>query len=286
MTEDQLCTVAGCDRPTHDGWYVCEPCGRELAERLAETRWMLDELDIVITKQTRYTTSAGKIARASDEQPIPFNVKASEQRRYLVTAIATAARLVIDEHPEWLTDRFWAKHDEHRRDSPAVAAAWLEHRIAGLRLHPLGGQARDEIMRHWSTCTWLIDRPRDRRYLGTCKTNWQGNECGGRIFQHNGAPEAHCDICGGEYEAEALTEVLIAEASGSLVTASEAAMLAMMLALPVGRTEVRRLVNVWVSRGVVETRDHASENGHPRVRFGDVTIRLIEKFETEDTRAS
>ena len=41
------CTASGCDRPTHDGWYICHRCGEELAQTLTDTAWLLDELDIV-----------------------------------------------------------------------------------------------------------------------------------------------------------------------------------------------------------------------------------------------
>lgn len=282
MTDANLCTVTGCDRPTHDGWYVCQTCSDELTGRLTDFAWMLDELDLVVSLQTRYAVSAGKV-QTSDNHPLILNMKASEQRSYLVNAIATAARLVIDTHPEWREDRFWQSNRRSPKSEYVACAAWLSDRISGLRLHPAGGECRDEIMRHWVACEWMIDRPRDRRYLGTCDKDWEGNDCGGRIYQLGDKPEARCDTCSGERDADALREVLIREAGDKLTTASEAAMLAMMLGLPVGRTEVRRLLNVWINRGVVETRDHASENGHPRVRFSDVTVRLIERFDADDT---
>lgn len=275
-----LCTVTGCDRPTHDGWYVCEQCGRDLSERLAEVRWMLDELDVVIAKQTRYTSSAGKIARASDEQPLPFHVKASEQRAYLITAIATAARLVIDEHPEWLSDRFWVKRDEPRHESPPLAAAWLEHRITGLRLHPLGGEARDEIMRHWVACEWLIDRPAERRYLGECATDWEGNDCGGRIYQRGGKPEAKCDTCSGEYDADRVAKLeadLIERLNGHLVTAAEAGRLSTYMDLSMSAFEVRKRVNRWHSDKRLEAvGTEGSEDSESRFRFSEIHWLLVQ----------
>jgi hypothetical protein len=279
---DNLCTVTKCDRPVHDGWYVCEPCGADLAERLSDIAWILEQIDLVMSQQTRYGQTAGKVAAASDEQPIPYNVKASEQRAYLVNAISSAARLVIDENPKWRADPFWRAIDDSSKTAPRASscASWLAHRIAGLRLHPLGGVSRDEIMRHWAACEWLIDRPPERRYLGICATDWEDQPCGGRIYQHNGKPEARCDTCGGLREAEALREVLMAEARDRHVTAAEASLLSTYLGLSIGRTAVRKLVNNWIHRKVIETRAHDDQDGESRVLFGDVMDRLA-RFETE-----
>jgi hypothetical protein len=271
------CTVAGCDRPTHDGWYVCESCGRDLAEALTDFAWMLDELDIVISLQARYATTAGKVARSDDEQPLPYNVKASEQRAYLVNAVATACRMVIDAHPEWLGDMFWARRDEPRHLSPVLAAAWLQHRLAGLRLHPAGGELREEIMRHWAACTWIIDRPAERRYLGICDRDEDYTKCGGRIYQRNGKPEARCDTCGrqyGELEVQLLQAIMVERLNGHQVTAAEAANLSTYMDLSIGRHEVRKRVNRWHS-------DHRLEpvgevDGQVRFRFSEIHWLLIQ----------
>jgi len=237
---------------------------------------------MVVSQQTRYATSAGKVGGASDDQPLPFNVKAAEQRAHLINAISAAARLVVEANNHWRADTFWTAIADTTRPAPGPAscAAWLSHRVAGLRLHPLGGVSRDEIMRHCASCTWLVDRPPERRYLGTCTTDWEGNACGGRIYQHNGKPEARCDTCGSLRDADALRDVLLTEARDRHVTAAEAALLSTYLGLSIGRTTVRKLVNNWTHRKVIETRDHASEDGDPRVLFGEVMDRLA-RFETE-----
>ena len=57
-TDETICTTRGCHRPS-DGWFVCATCGKELEKLLAETVWLLDDLDIAITRQARFTTANG-----------------------------------------------------------------------------------------------------------------------------------------------------------------------------------------------------------------------------------
>lgn len=275
---DRLCTVTGCDRPTHDGWYVCQTCGDELGERLADLAWMLDQLDLVISLQTRYAVSAGKV-KGSGDVPLPLNLKAAEQRAYLTMAVVNAARMIIDEHPEWRGDPFWAAVDDPRRPlpGPAVCAAWLEHRIAGLRLHPAGGEARDDIMRHWVACEVIVDRPRERRYLGECEVDWEGNPCGGRIYQRGGKPEARCDTCTGEYDEAAVSELekaMVEKLNGHQVTAAEAANLSTYMDLTIGRTEVRKRVNRWHSDKRLEPVGEVGDE--VRFRFSEIHSLLMQ----------
>lgn len=276
MVSENLCTVTCCDRPTHDGWYVCQTCADELTERLTDFGWMLDELDLVVSLQTKYAVSAGRV-KTSDSHPLIVNLKASEQRSHLVNAIASAARLVIETHPEWREDRFWQSNRRSPNSEYTACAVWLSDRISGLRLHPLGGVCRDEIMRHWVACEWVIDRPPERRYLGECQTDWQGNDCGGRIYQRGGKPEARCDTCSGEYDEVAvagLQRAMIEKLNGHQVTAAEAANLSTYMDLTIGRAEVRKKVNRWSSDKRLDP--VAEVEGEVRFRFSEIHDLLLQ----------
>lgn len=231
--EMTLCMVMECNRPS-DGWIVCRTCGNRLQEHLRDAGWMLDELDLVMSQQTRY---ADKAHGKSAETALAYNAKASEAYTALVHAIGTSARLVAD-HNGWDMDA-----------STAVGTAdWLERRIASVRLHVGGGDMYGEIMSAWKAAIQVIDRPAARQYLGQCEQDPEGVDCGGRIYGREGKPHARCDTCGGIYEAEALRTYLVRELEAKLLTAAEIARLSTYLGLHMNREQVRKRINQWHTR--------------------------------------
>lgn len=257
MKELTICEVASCDRPS-DGWIVCATCGRHLSEVLNDMGWMLEELDNVITGQVRYVTEA---SAKSAETPMPFDPKASDTRAYLVGEISTSVRLIED-----------ANGWDSGATTDRGAALWLAHRVSAVRLHVAGGDIVDGIMRWWAAAQWVIDRPLQRQFLGDCATDWQGNDCGGRIYGRASKPEAKCDTCGGVYQAEALRAHLLKELDDRLASAAEIARLSTYLGLTQARDQVRKRINQWASRGqlVEHTKD-----GETVFRFGEIYPRLL-----------
>lgn len=254
MTEElTICLVASCDRPS-DGWYVCRTCGDTLARVLTDMGWMLDELDTVISQQTRYVSqSSGKSA----DTPMMFNVKAAETRAYLMGEVATGVR-VIEESNGW---------DSHA-GSEKAAALWLGEKVSAVRLHPAGSDIIDGIMRWWAAGMWVIDRPAQRQFLGECGVDPDGLACGGRIYGRAGKPEASCDTCGGVYQAEVLRERLLKELDDRLCTPAEIAHLSTYLGLMSGREQVRKRINQWAARGRID--GHEEPEKPTRYRFGKV----------------
>lgn len=265
--EMTLCQVASCDRPS-DGWFVCRTCGEAFGTLLAEMPWMLEQLDLVVSRQTRYTTqSSGKAA----ETPLMFNAKASDVRGRILTELDTAVRLVADAN-EWEPDHV----------DGATAAYWLDHRISALRLHAIGGEIINSIKSWYSMGMVLIDRPVPRQYLGDCINEQDDETCPGRIYGH-GRPEARCDTCGMVYQADELRDRLLAALHDRNCTASEIARLSTYLGLPLDRERVRKVINQWHKRGqIVSKNPRAIEEAKaalargetvpqpdPEFRFGD-----------------
>lgn len=259
MSERELtiCEATGCDRPS-DGWIICGSCGDDLVKMLSDMGWMLEELDNVISGQIRYVDQA---TAKSAETPMPFDPKASEVRSYLVNELTTAVR-IIEEANQW----------ESGASSERAAASWLAHRVSAVRLNVAGGDIIDGITRYWTAAEWIIDRPLQRQYLGDCVTDWQGNPCGGRIYGRATKPEARCDTCGGEYQAEALRARLLRELDDRICTASEIARLSTYLGLTQNREQVRKRINQWSARGQIQK--HLTE-GEMRHRFGEVHPMLM-----------
>jgi len=261
MSVFTICEVHSCDRPS-DGWFVCPTCATTFTQTLAETPWMLDELDTVIAQQTRYVDqSSGKSA----ETPMMFDVKASETRGSLVNEIETAARMIAEANQ-------WAP----KYKTPAGCAIWLERSISAIRLHPAGGDMVSGISAWFAASMWLIDRPAQRQFLGDCAVDPDGQACGGRIYGKAGKPEARCDTCGGIYRADQVRERLLKDLDDRLCTPSEIAHLSTYLGLSANREQVRKRINQWASRGRIAANAQRDENGDEldpdvkRYKFGKV----------------
>lgn len=265
---ETICQVATCDRPSDD-WIVCKTCATAFEKVLAEVPWMLDELDTVITQQTRYTTnSSGKSA----EQPMAFNVKASDMRGQLVMHLDTAARMIAEANGWNLT-----------HTDAAGASRWLMRSLTAIRLHEAGAQIVDEITATNAGCLWVIDRPAAKQYLGDCtmvfKVEDLDEPCQGRIYGRQGKDRAACDTCGTEWEADALRTMLLKQLDDRLCTAAEIAHLSTYLGLVDGREKVRKRINQWAIRGRIEA--HESEDGAVQFRFGTVYVMLAQDDTTK-----
>lgn len=261
MSEATAC-AASCGRPS-DGWIVCKQCSEHLKGVLVDMGWMLDELDTVITGQARYVDDAsGKAA----EMPMVFDVKASETRAYLVNEISTAVRLIEDAN-KWKSGA----------TSEKVAAAWLLEKVSAIRLHPAGGDIVDGIMRWWAAAMMVIDRPAQRQYLGDCGVGEGDVACPGRIYGRAGKPEARCDTCGATYEADEMREWLLKRLDDQLCTAAEIARLSTYLGLDIGRDQVRKRINQWHKRGVIQRKGGAEDS--PEFRFGEA-LALLARHDT------
>lgn len=267
MTDVTICQAAACMRPSDD-WILCRDCGRVLTEVLTDMGWMLDELDLVLTGQVRYVSqSSGK----SSETPMPFDVKASETRAYLMAELATAVRL-LEEANGW----------DARATTERAAALWLREKVSAIRLHPAGADIIDGILRWWAAAQWVIDRPSQRQYLGDCDVDPEGITCGGRIYGRAGKPEAKCDTCGGFYEAEALRKNLLDQLEGRMLTAAEIAHMSTYLGLVSDRQAVRKRINQWASRNRITSHVNAKTEATEH-RFGEVYVMLLQDDATRQS---
>lgn len=259
--ETTICQVASCLRPS-DGWIVCQHCGDVFVDMLTEVPWMLDQLEIVVLGQTKYTRiAAGKSA----ERPLPVNLKASDTRDALANEITTSARMIAEVNG-------W----EFEAATTKQAALWLAHRVSAVRLHVAGGEVVDGISRWYAAAMYVIDRPLMRQFLGDCGESWDGEECSGRIYGKQGKPEARCDTCGSVYEAEALRKWLLMQAMDRLMTSAEIGDMSPLMGTG-SPDRMQNRIYKWHQRGRITSRG-VRENS-PLFRFGEVYDLLTEQGE-------
>src|SRR5262245_44643874 len=111
------CGVSRCGRPVSDQATVCGTCTGELRSVLAEIPWLVDDLDLVISRQTRYAPASG--SRSSDK-PVVFHVKASEVASDLFAKLHLWVGLLLEEYPGW---------DPPYGHRPSALSMWLRTRI-------------------------------------------------------------------------------------------------------------------------------------------------------------
>ena len=249
-----------CGKPTRDAAYVCDPCGDELAKALGEVPWLDEELEVSITGQrgVDYRTLGGSKGGKKDaERPSPVSWGPSEARAHLRALLVSWALFCEAE-----AVRNSSPYPGLPEDNLPALSRWLMWRVDGLALHDIGPDAVDEITSAVAHCHRLIDRPADRQYLGRCQ------ECDedGSLYARPGAAIARCDNCGTTVHAEEIREALLRELDDRLCTAAEIARLSTYLGLKADREQVRKRINQWSVRGVLEK--HLSVASEVTFRFG------------------
>jgi hypothetical protein len=167
------CLVDWCDRPVGDG-YSCQHCTDRLERALGDVPALWEQLDVVLTRQARYSTPEGR----GGDKALPFNAEASEIGWVLRNTLATWCKLIAEE-------RGWDLPEDH----PAKIAGWMLKHLTWLRHQRAGHQAIEEITSAVNAVRKAVDRPAERLYAGPCK------ECGTDLYGKPGAAEVTCKTC-------------------------------------------------------------------------------------------
>lgn len=273
MADDTLCTVPSCNNPS-DGWFVCKSCGESLLRILTDLyEWLLADLDLVVTGQTRYTLQKGKSA----ETPLMFNARAAEISGSLIIALDQSAAIIASANG-WSRDY----------STPDQCARWLRKSVSAIRLNVEGADIVETITNWYDEAIWVVDRPAQRHYLGDCTATFVTDDgvvpCDkGRVYGKSKKPEARCDVCGTTYNADERRASLLSQLDDRIVTAAEFAHLATYLGLPLGREQVRKRVNQWNHRKQVERRNPQDEEATPTFRFADLLALVYRDIQDDDT---
>lgn len=225
------CLVDGCGRPVSDA-DVCSDCGDRLEKALGNVRWLLHELDLVITRQT---AKAEHVGGASREQPLVFSAEASDLRWALVNTVTTWARLVAEEKPATLP-----------RGDAGLAAAWLTGHVEWLRHHRAANEAVEEITSVIRRCLRAIDVAPARLYAGPCSIENPDEPCGHDLYADPMSAVVTCPACGKRYDVTERKAWLMETARDHLASANEASALCYKL---LGDLVTTAMIRGYVRRG-------------------------------------
>lgn len=256
-----------CGRPTRDAAYVCDECADLLARSLGDIPWLDEQLEITVTRSAGidYRTLGG--AKAT-ESPSPVHWAASEARTHLKALLVS-----------WV---LFCEAEGVRNSDPAIGlpadnlgalSKWMLWRVDGLALHDIGAEAVAEIADAVQTCHRLIDRHPERQYLGACEICETG-----RIYARPGGKWATCNSCDAGTDADAVRTKMLKQLDDRLCTAAEIARLSTYLGLQANREQVRKRINQWHKRELIEP--HAAFSDEPAFRFGTV-YEMLAKSEYE-----
>lgn len=198
------CSSPNCPYMQLNG-YLCRNCTDTLKGDLAAIPWLLDDLEVTITRQDRLSDPSG---RSGDEHPLPIRINAMEARRDLNATLAA-----------------WAMHIAGRLDGLDRDTIWTELRLANYLLDhvgtiltdPAAGQIADEIGNARGLAQRTIDKPPIRVFVGPC------DDCGKDLYARPSAAEVECKNpeCGAVYPIEARRRWLLGKAEDQLLPATE-----------------------------------------------------------------
>lgn len=249
------CAIEGCSKPVTDA-DVCSDCARKLDRALGDTRWVLAQLDLVITRQTAKQPHVGG---ASREQPLPYAPRASDLRWALENTITTWARVIHEEKPTPLPDVA----------SVGLLAAWMTGHVEWLRHHPAAVEAVEEITSIVGQGMRAVDVRPNLLYAGPCSIEDGPKVCGHDLYADPMSAVVICSACDRRYDVAQRKEWLMDTARDHLATATEASRLCWTLK---GDLVTTAMIRGYVRRGKLASHATRSENGRDVAlyRIGDV----------------
>ena len=288
MTET-ICGASNCDHPSGDG-FICGDTLRELEQYLAETPWLIHELENAMAKQTRFADQGGQATTKqppSDEaklqgvavRPLILNPDASDSLAGL------ASTLLL-----WQADLADSIGTPVRYPKPIQAAAWLLSNMRNIRVFIAAGDLYDEIRSAHQHGRNLVDRPTERRYLGDCGSDLNDTYCNEPLWGRDNETTATCATCGTIYDQPArlvlIREQAVTGLNDRIMTASEAAAVLVAYNLTGGVDEIRMTdrIRKWAAqpkdpdkRPKLEKRTDLrliGERSRPGYKFGDIVTIL------------
>lgn len=266
MSDKDTCIILGCDNPA-DGFYMCAPCAHSTQKNLNDLKtWILDDLLIVITKQTKIADKHG--SRSTNITPLPYNDQASKLNTQTINLMRE-----IDKHI----------NPNNQVEHPRKLAHHLEVNIKAIRLNAtattLAGELNDLTLQIKQT----IDRPPTKWYAGKCLTpNNRDEECEAEIYASFATGIVTCPKCKTQHDIVQRRKYLIETAKTMNVTAIEAARaIQLWTDIEVGSTKkLHDRIRQWATRGRLMERGHILEqnNIRPIYQLGEILDLITEQL--------
>jgi hypothetical protein len=283
-----------------DQAYVCSTCASELAEALQTAAGHAEDAEVATGRQARHgggngghsdglTFDATRSVRlnavklaADGWVSVLLAGESFPAWRRTIGPLCPPLRTVmtLDDGEVLLTRCPHTSCAAIRVTTPPSTLArefsWLSGHVSALRVHPAAGEAFKELHDACEQLARLVDRPADKELVGMC-------DCGKVLYAPPGRGTVQCpeQTCKLRWDVATSRDILRKALDGKLVTAAEAARLGQYLDTDRTQQQIRKLIDKWAERTLIEAHGHVIEddkNGQPQTvptfRFGDVSGRL------------
>lgn len=244
-----------CGAPAGDA-FLCPGCADQVERDLGDVPALLEDLTIHATGQSRFTASGSGAG-------LPYAEAAARLlhtgRNHLATSIRT------------LTETRGLPTPALGDDSIAMSR-WLLHHVAAIPLDPAGPDIAAGLRRWHDDSLRAIDAPRERQYIGLCRTEVNGQPCSTALHAPvgDGEDEYRCPRCGTSYSVAACLEQIAARVRDVTATVGEL----VTLAQRDGHKITAKVVEGYVRRGRLQ---RVGKSMPARYRVGDLLGLLDER---------
>lgn len=271
--------TAECTELVPPGMLVCSDHANLLAYELLFVPLLGNALEDARVKATRFSTTGVGTSRP-DESPVPFNPRAADEERQLLTDLTQAADYI-------------AKADGWARPLNTFQALgpWLARMVPWIRSQWNGPDMVNRLLFVIGEASRVVDRPADRVYLGSCDARVMCGPavvaaCGAQLYALPAQRVVQCPACTSSYDVADRQTALLGRAYDRVFNATDTA----RVLVGFGMTVTPSLIRAWASRGDLAPVDGASdERGRPVYRVSDAIATLNEmarrRVERERARA-
>lgn len=265
-----MADCAACSRPAPDAT-ICPGCADQAAVHLRLVPWLVEQLTITLTRQSRMGERNGP---RGAETAVPFDHRASVDLETLAAglarwagAIAAHRGITVDVPVRQVTLCDGAAASVAIPPTAVDLSRWLLRWNGAAAQHPDAGEYVDDLTAMVRAAERTVDRAPDLRYVGPC------DDCGQDLYVGAYAPTVTCGTpgCDAVYPTEERRAWLREQAEDQLRTAAQ---LSRELPWIAGVTINRKLINLWSSRGrITAYLPHPDNPTAPRFRVGEVIDR-------------
>lgn len=288
---DQTCR---CGQPTSGAW-LCDDCQVTFAYAIANVSAYYVDLDTIAAKLARHGSQGATKGSIGKSQPMPVDDRFADitgegtQARWDAwNTVVGWARTIMEDQPELagpahgecihpsctaIRRRRWP------RNTMRSMCAYLDRQFRWIVREQWAPDMLDEFLDLERRLRRLVDRKRDRVYLGACTAHVDGEVCDGGVYAFEGDLQGTCsaDDCEATYSVAASRQGLEEALDSQLCTAAEIARLSVYLGLRADRGTIRKRINQWHVRNRIHAHGH-DDDGSPRFRYGEIRPMLYVEF--------
>lgn len=273
-------TCHRCGTLTREGATLCVKHTHTLDVALGNIAAYWTDLDTLRTKTTRYgqANRGGKGAKGKT-MPLGIDLRFApvtrdDQGRVLTGQATLVMTTVRDTLITWVRTCIDTWGGTLPAGRATAVCAHLQSNLFAISGQDWADTMLTDLLDAERQLRQLVDRPPAMIYAGTCFVCACVNQHV-PLYAREGDTEVTCpsDDCGMTYDVATRREAMVADIESRLCTAAEIASLATYLELLEDRDRVRKRINLWAHRGVIQP-DQINHDGEPLYAFGPVVDRL------------